>query len=59
MARYRVDYLGKTMKHLGVVDAEHDDEAIDKAANLFHIPAARRSKIAIEKIETRDKGRKN
>jgi hypothetical protein len=53
MPRWRVDYIGKTMRHLGVVDADDDDEPVEKAAKLFNIPAERRSKLVVEPIETR------
>ena len=58
MAKWRADYIGKTMRHLGVVDADDDDEAVEKAAKLFNIPAERRSKLVVEPIVPRDTGKK-
>ena len=58
MPRWRVDYIGKTMRHLGVVDADDDDQAVDKAAKLFNIAEERRSKLVVEPIVPPDKADK-
>jgi Uri superfamily endonuclease len=58
MPRWHVDYIGKTMRHLGVVDADDDDQAVDKAAKLFNIAEERRSKLVVEPIVPRDKADK-
>ena len=42
MSHWRVDYLGKKGSHLGTVEAETEREAIEKAAEQFHITPARR-----------------
>jgi hypothetical protein len=55
MARWRVDYQGKKLVHLGHVEADTDTEAVDKAAELFNIMPARRFKIFVEKVENRKK----
>lgn len=55
MARWRVDYIGKGGKHLGTVEAADERGAIAEAAKLFNIAPARRFKIMVAKIETRDK----
>jgi hypothetical protein len=44
MPRWRVDYLGKKASHLGTVEATTEREAIEKAAEQFHITPARRFK---------------
>jgi len=50
MARWRVDYLGKKGSHLGTVEASDVRGAIDKAAEQFNIPPARRNKIVVTKL---------
>ncbi len=51
MTRWRVDYLGKKGQHLGHVEAATEREAIDNAAEQFHVTPARRFKIVVTPIE--------
>jgi hypothetical protein len=55
MASWCVDYQGKKLQHLGMVEADTDSEAVEKAAKLFSITPARRFKISVEKVEIRKK----
>jgi hypothetical protein len=58
MPRWRVDYIGKGGKHLGMVEAPDKNGAIAEALRTFHITPARRFKIVVEQIALRDKGEK-
>jgi hypothetical protein len=51
MPRWRVDYQGKKLVHLGHVEADTDTEAVDKASELFNITPPRRFKIFVQKVE--------
>ena len=55
MPRWRVDYQGKKLQHLGMVEADTDGEAVEKAAEVFNITPARRFKIFVQKIEIKKK----
>ena len=50
MPRWRVDIIRKRAKHLGVVEAANEKEAIEKAAKEFDIPPERKNRIAVEKL---------
>ena len=50
MLLWRVDYFGKVLSTLGTISASDEKTAIDKAAAVFHITPARRSKLVITKI---------
>jgi hypothetical protein len=45
MPRWRVDYIGKELQHLGTVEAADEKAAIAEAAKQFNITPARRFKI--------------
>ncbi len=55
MARWRVDYIGKGGKHLGMVEAPDEKGAIAEAMRTFHITSARRFKLMVTKTEAQDK----
>jgi hypothetical protein len=44
MPRWRVDYIGKELQHLGTVEAADQKATIAQAAKQFHITPARRFK---------------
>jgi hypothetical protein len=50
MLLWRVDYFGKVLSKLGTISASDEKSAIDKAAAVFHITPARRSKLVVTKI---------
>jgi hypothetical protein len=50
MLLWRVDYFGKVLSTLGTISASDEKSAIDKAAVVFHITPARRSKLVVTKI---------
>ena len=50
MLLWRVDYFGKVLSTLGTISASDERSAIDKAAAVFHITPARRSKLVVTKI---------
>ena len=47
MLLWRVDYLGKVLSKRGTISAADEQSAIDKAAVVFHITPARRSKLVV------------
>ena len=55
MARWRVDYQGKKLQHLGTIEADTDSEVVEKAAKVFNIEPARRFKIFVQKVEIKKK----
>ncbi len=54
MARWRVDYLGKKGKHLGTVEAPDEKTAIAEAMKTFNITPARRFKLVVTRIDSKD-----
>ena len=54
MARWSVDMIRKRSEHLGVVSAPNEKEALAKAMKQFEIEPARRNRITITKISSRD-----
>jgi hypothetical protein len=57
-ARWRVDFMGTTLRHVGRVDAATAEQAIDEVAKLFRIEPAVRDKLMATKVEARDKAEK-
>lgn len=55
MPRWRVDFMGTTLRHVGSVDAATAEQAIDEVAKLFRIEPAVRDKLMATKVEVRDK----
>ena len=55
MPRWRVDYQGKKLQHLGTIEADTESEAVEEAAKLFNIEPTWRFKIFVEKVEIRKK----
>ncbi len=53
MARWRVDLIGKKLRHVGTIEAKTSDEAIDEAARLFGIEPSVRDKLVATKVETK------
>jgi hypothetical protein len=53
MPRWRVNYLGRNLQHLGTVEAPDVKEAVEEAAKTFRITPAKRFKIVVTKIETK------
>jgi hypothetical protein len=51
MARWRIDLLGKTLRHVGTIEALTAEQAIDEAA--FRIEPAVRDKLVATKVPTR------
>jgi hypothetical protein len=49
MARWRVDILRKRSDHLGMVEADTEKEAIEKAIKLFNIGPELEFKITVQK----------
>ncbi len=47
MPRWRVDYLGKKLQHLGTVEAADEKSTIEEAMKTFHITPARRFKLVV------------
>ncbi len=41
MPRWRIDYLGKKLLHLGTIEAADEKSAIEEAMKTFHITPAR------------------
>jgi hypothetical protein len=54
MPRWRVDLIGKKLQHVGTIEADTEEQAIDEAAKLFGLDASRRSMLVAQKISTRD-----
>jgi hypothetical protein len=52
MPRWRIDLIGKTLQHLGIIEAESAEQAIDEAAKLFRIGPAVRDKLMATKVES-------
>jgi hypothetical protein len=50
MLLWRIDYFGKVLSTLGTISASDERSAIDKAAAVFHITPAIRSKLVVTKI---------
>jgi hypothetical protein len=55
MGFWRVDHFGKVLSTLGTVSAADEKSAIDKAAAVFHITPARRTKLVVTKIVVPEK----
>jgi hypothetical protein len=55
MARWRVDLIGEKLRHVGTIEANTAEEAIDEAAKLFGIEPAVRDKLVATKVPTREK----
>jgi hypothetical protein len=51
MPRWRVDFIGKVLRKLGSLEAPAEKTAKAKAAEEFHIPPARQSKIVVTKLD--------
>ncbi len=47
MPRWRIDYLGKKLQHLGTVEAADEKSDIEEAMKTFHITPARRFKLVV------------
>ena len=56
MPRWRVDYIGKELQHLGTVEAADQKAAIAEAAKQFNITPARRSELVVTRIDTPKRG---
>jgi hypothetical protein len=52
---WRVDYRGKVLSTLGAVTAVDKKSAVNKAAEVFNITFASRSKLVVTKIEIPEK----
>jgi hypothetical protein len=55
MARWRVHILGKRAEYLGVVSAPNQQAATVEAIKLFHIPKALEFKLAVSKLDERER----
>jgi hypothetical protein len=55
MPRWRVDYIGKELQHLGTVEAPDEKAAIVEAAKQFNITPARRFKIVATQTRAAEK----
>jgi hypothetical protein len=55
MPRWRVDYLGKELQHLGTVEAADEKAAITEAVKQFNITPARRFKIVAMQTRAAEK----
>ena len=55
MARWRIDIIGKKLRHVGTIDANTAEQAIDEAAKLFRIEPAVRDKLVATKMENTKK----
>ena len=50
MPRWRIDLISKTLRHVGTIEAETAEQAIDEAAKLFRIKPAVRDKLIATKV---------
>jgi hypothetical protein len=50
MPRWRVDLIGKHLRHIGTVDAPTEREAIDAAIKIFQVEPALRTKLIATKV---------
>ena len=57
MYLWRVDYRARTLTTLGTVAAMDERAAIKKAAELFHISFANRTKLVVTRIDTENAAR--
>ncbi len=55
MARWRLDLIGKKLQHVGTVDANTEQEAIEAAVKFFRIEPALRFKLMATKVENHSK----
>ena len=55
MPRWRVDYIGKELQHLGTVESPDERSAIEEAAKQFNITPARRNKIVVTRTQASEK----
>jgi hypothetical protein len=53
MARWRVDLIGKKLRHVGTIEAGTAEDAINEAAKLFQIEPIVRDKLVATKVETK------
>jgi hypothetical protein len=53
MVRWRVDLIGNRLPHVGTIDADTAEQAIDEVAKLFSIGPAPRDKLMVTKVQTR------
>ena len=53
MARWPIDFIGKTLRRVGTIEAETAEQAIDEAAKLFRLEPAVRDKLMATKVPTR------
>ena len=51
MARWRVDLIGKKLKHVGTIDADSGAEAIDIAVRELRIAPTLRFKLMVTKVK--------
>jgi hypothetical protein len=54
MPRWSVSMIRKKAGQLGTVTASNERQAIEKAADAFNIPPARRNRIVVAKISDKD-----
>jgi hypothetical protein len=50
MPRWSVDVIRHRAERLGMVEADTEEEAIEKAVKAFDIPPERRNRIVVAKI---------
>jgi hypothetical protein len=55
MARWRVDIIGKKLRHIGTIEAATETEAVETAIKELRIEPGHRSKVVVTKIEQRDR----
>jgi hypothetical protein len=55
MARWRVDYTGKKLQHVGTVEGPNEREAIEEVVTLFRVQRALRNKLVATRIPEKGK----
>jgi hypothetical protein len=53
MPRWSIDVIRHRAERLGTVEAETEEEAVEKAVKTFDIPPERRNRIVVQKIGTK------
>jgi hypothetical protein len=50
MPRWRIDLIAKTLRHIGTIEANNAEHAIDEAAILFRVEPALRDRLIATKV---------